>query len=160
MRHRKSGRHLGRTSSHRRALRRNMACSLFLHGRIKTTPEKAKELRQFAEKLITLGKKGGLNAFRRALQLLDNKPVVRRLFREIAPRFSARPGGYTRILRLGAEATRLGDKAQQVFLELVEPMPEAAEGAAPPESKPAPTPEEKRPEEAGDDAAAQDSEKR
>jgi len=119
MRHRKRGKRLGRNASHRRALWRNMTCSLFLHGHIRTTREKAREVRQFAERLITLAKKGHLAALRRALKLLDDKRVVQKLFREIAPRYADRPGGYTRILRLGTDRNRLGDNASQVLLELV-----------------------------------------
>jgi len=124
MRHRKRGKHLGRTASHRKALWRNMTCSLFVRGQIRTTREKAREVRQFAERLVTLGKRGNLAAFRRALKLLGDKRVVQRLFREIAPRYAERPGGYTRMLKLGADRNRLGDNASQVILELVgEPMP-------------------------------------
>ena len=121
MRHRKRGRHLGRTSAHRQAMRRNLVSNLFLVERITTTPAKAKEVRSMAEKLITLGKKGGLAGFRRALAILDDKFIVRKLFREIAPRYADRPGGYTRILRLGRSENRLGDNAPQVIMELVAP---------------------------------------
>ena len=120
MRHRKRGKRLGRNASHRKALRRNMACSLLSRGRIRTTKEKAREVRQFAERLITLGKRAGLADFRRAMALLNDKRVVRLLFGEIAPRYAERPGGYTRILKLGADKNRLGDNAPQVILELVE----------------------------------------
>jgi len=119
MRHRKRGRHLGRTSAHRKALRRNLVSNLFLLGRIKTTPAKAKEVRAMAEKLITLARKGGLARFRRTLAILDDKYVVRKLFREIAPKFAERPGGYTRILHLPSSANRLGDNAPQVVMELL-----------------------------------------
>ena len=124
MRHRKANRKLGRRSAPRRALLRNLVEGLFLatpteeHAeRIQTTPEKAKEARRFAERLITLGKKGTLAARRRALQLLHNKKAVRKLFDEIAPRYEDREGGYTRILRLGT--VRVGDAAAQVIFELV-----------------------------------------
>jgi len=128
MRHRKRGRHLGRTSAHRQAMRRNMVCNLFLVGRIKTTPAKAKEVRSMAEKLITLARKGGLPQFRRALSILDDKFIVRKLFREIAPKFADRPGGYTRILHLASSAGRLGDNAPQVIMELLaEDMAKSAE---------------------------------
>jgi len=124
MRHRKKGRKLNRTSSHRAALRRNLATSLFLHERIITTPEKAKETKAFAEKLVTLAKKGiaqkeadrpaYLHCYRQALAKLQNKDAVRKLFGEgpwreqggIAARYEDRPGGYTRILRLSG--SRLG----------------------------------------------------
>ena len=130
MRHRKRGRHLGRTSAHRQAMRRNMVCNLFLVGRIKTTPAKAKEVRGMAEKLITLARKGGLPQFRRALATLDDKFIVRKLFREIAPKFADRPGGYTRILHLPSSAGRLGDNAPQVIMELLpEDMARSAEDA-------------------------------
>ena len=119
MRHRRHGRHLGRTSSHRAALRRNLACSLFVHGRVTTTPEKAKEVRGFVEKLITLARVDTLANFRRALALLDDKFVVKKLFKEVAPNYRERPGGYTRILKLDASANRLGDNAPQVIFELV-----------------------------------------
>ena len=125
MRHRRRGRHLKRTSAHRVALRRNMINNLFLLGRIRTTPPKAKEVRSMAEKMITLAVKGGLANFRRALAALDDKYVVRKLFTEIAPRFKDRPGGYTRILHLSASENRLGDNAPQVIMELL-----PAEGAA------------------------------
>ena len=130
MRHRRRGRHLKRTSSHRTALRRNMVSDLFLRGRIRTTPAKAKEIRSMAEKLITIGRKGGLANFRRALALLDDKFIVRKLFKEIGPRFKERPGGYTRILRLSASLNRLGDNAPQVILELLPAAEPAAEEAA------------------------------
>ena len=119
MRHRKRGRHLGRTPAHRKAMRRNLACSLIAQERVRTTPEKAKECRSFVEKLITLARKNTLAGFRRALALLDDKYVVRRLFREIGPRYVDRPGGYTRILKLDVSHNRLGDNAGQVIFELV-----------------------------------------
>ncbi len=119
MRHRKRGRRLGRTSAHRAALRRNMVNSLFHVERIRTTPAKAKEVRSTAERMITLARKGGLANFRRALAVLDDKFIVRKLFQEIGPRYQERPGGYTRILRLSASRNRLGDNAPQVILELL-----------------------------------------
>jgi large subunit ribosomal protein L17 len=106
-------------------MRRNMVNNLFLVERIRTTPAKAKEVRSMAEKMITLAKRGGLANFRRALAELDDKFIVRKLFKEIGPRFQERPGGYTRILRLSASRNRLGDNAPQAFLELLP----AAEGA-------------------------------
>lgn len=137
MRHRVAGRHLSRTSEHRLALRRNLVASLFEHETISTTIEKAKEVRGFAEKLITLGKKGTLPARRRAIALLNNRAiyaeedgkmvkkgtVVGKLFSEIAPRFLDRPGGYTRIIKLPKR--RLGDGGQLVLLQLVETAKEA-----------------------------------
>ena len=116
MRHMKAGRKLGRTSSHRKALFRNMVTSLFEHERVQTTDAKAKEVRRVAEKLITLGKRGDLSSRRRALAYIHDKGVVHKLFAEIAPRFEARPGGYTRILKLG---NRRGDNAPISVLELV-----------------------------------------
>jgi len=145
MRHRKANRKLGRRSAPRKALMRNLVVGLFMaqpaedHGeRIRTTPEKAKEARRLAERLITLGKKGTLAARRRALQLLPNKRAVRKLFNEIAPRYADRPGGYTRILRLARP--RVGDAAPQVIFELVGA---GEEPAAPPRPEVAVEPEEK-----------------
>ncbi len=117
MRHRKTGRKLGRNSSHRKALGRNLVSSLFEHGRITTTVEKAKEYRPMAEKMITLAKTRNLHNIRRAVSILQNKDVVKKLFEEIAPRYLDRPGGYTRILRL--QKNRLGDNASQAVFELV-----------------------------------------
>jgi large subunit ribosomal protein L17 len=116
MRHRKNGRKLNRTPSHRRAMLRNMATSLFLHERIETTTAKAKELRPYAERLITLAKRGDLHARRLAAAKVRDRAVVGKLFDEIGPRFSDRPGGYTRILKLGA---RKGDAAEMSLIELV-----------------------------------------
>ncbi len=118
MRHRKSGRKLNRSPSHRRALLRNMTVSLFEHERIITTKEKGKELQRFAERLITLGKKGGVHQIRLALKRLPHKPTIRKLFHEIAPRYAERNGGYTRMVKMADP--RLGDRASQVVLELVE----------------------------------------
>ena len=131
MRHRVAGRHLSRTSSHRLALRRNLVSSLFEHETISTTMEKAKEVKSFAEKLITLGKKGDLAARRRAISLLNNRAiykeedgqmvksgtVIGKLFSEIAPRYHDRAGGYTRIIRLSKR--RLGDNGKLVLLQLL-----------------------------------------
>ena len=132
MRHRVAGRHLLRTSEHRLALRRNMLASLFEHETISTTLEKAKEVRGFAEKLITLAKKGNLPARRRAIAMLNNRAiyveedgkmvkkgtVVGKLFSEIGPRYLERAGGYTRIIKL--PKCRLGDGGKLVLLQLVE----------------------------------------
>ena len=117
MRHLKAGRKLGRTSSHRKALFRNMVTSLFEHERVQTTDAKAKEVRRVAEKLITLGKRGDLGSRRRALSYIHDKGVVHKLFTEISPRFEGRPGGYTRIMKLG---NRRGDNAPISVLELVQ----------------------------------------
>jgi len=125
MRHRRKGRKLGRNSSHRKALGRNLVTSLFEHGRITTTVEKAKEYRPMAEKMITLAKERNLHNIRRAVSILQSKPVVKKLFEEIAPRYLDRPGGYTRIVRL--QKNRLGDNASQAIFELVDYEPEAAE---------------------------------
>ena len=116
MRHNKIGRKLGRNSSHRKAMYRNMVTSLFEHGRIKTTDAKAKELRRIAEKLITLGKRGDLHARRRALSYVRSREVVEKLFDEISSQFATRPGGYTRIVKLG---NRRGDNAPISLIELV-----------------------------------------
>lgn len=117
MRHRNKGRQLSRTASHREALLRNMATSLFRHGRISTTTAKAKELRPFAERLITLAKRGDLHSRRLAGRKVQDKEVLFRLFDSIGPRFSERPGGYTRILKLGH---RQGDGAEMALIELVD----------------------------------------
>jgi large subunit ribosomal protein L17 len=117
MRHRNKGRQLSRTSSHREALLRNMATSLFRHGRISTTREKAKELRPFAERLITLARRGDLHARRLAARKVADKDVLFTLFDAIGPRFAERPGGYTRILKTGF---RRGDGAEMALIELVE----------------------------------------
>ena len=116
MQHNRAGRKLGRTSAHRKALFRNQLTSLFLHERIQTTLSKAKELRPLAEKLVTLGRRGGLHARRLALRDVS-QDAARRLFEEIAPRFTTRPGGYTRILKLGQ---RQGDAAENAILEFVD----------------------------------------
>ncbi len=116
MQHNRAGRKLGRTSAHRKALFRNQLTSLLLHERIQTTLSKAKELRPLAEKLVTLGKRGGLHARRLALRDVT-QDAAKRLFDEIAPRFATRPGGYTRILKLGQ---RPGDAAEKAILEFVD----------------------------------------
>lgn len=116
MRHRKAGRQLGRNSSHRRAMFRNMVTSLFEHERVQTTDAKAREVRRVAEKLITLGKRGDLHARRQALSYVRSKAVVAKLFSELSPRYANRPGGYTRIVKLGS---RRGDNAPMSLVELV-----------------------------------------
>jgi large subunit ribosomal protein L17 len=116
MQHNRAGRKLGRTSAHRKALFRNQLTSLFLHERIQTTISKAKELRPLAEKLVTLGKRGGLHARRLALRDVT-QDAAKRLFDEIAPRFATRTGGYTRILKLGQ---RQGDAAEKAIIEFVD----------------------------------------
>ena len=122
MRHRVAGYKLGRDSDHRKALRRNLTRSLFLHGKVVTTLTKAKAVKPFSEKLITLGKRGDLAARRRALTLLPDSEAVKKLFDDIAPRFHDRPGGYTRVLKkVYAKnwSNRLGDNAKMAILELV-----------------------------------------
>lgn len=114
MRHRLSGRKLNRSSSHRKALFRNMACSLIEHGQIKTTLSKAKELRKFADRLVTLGKKDSVANRRRAFDFLRSRSLVTRLFSEISPKFEKRSGGYTRIYKLGY---RKGDGAPVALIE-------------------------------------------
>lgn len=125
MRHRVKGRGLGRTSSHRRAMLRNMVTSLLENERIETTLEKAKEARSIAEKIITLGKRQDLHARRLALRIVRRKDVVAKVFSELAERFKDRPGGYTRITRLGHRA---GDGANMSILELLPATAEKAPG--------------------------------
>ncbi len=117
MRHRKAGRQLGRNSSHRKAMFRNMACSLFEHEVIKTTLPKAKELKRVAEPLITLAKNDSVANRRLAFARTGSKEAVGKLFVELGPRYIERPGGYTRILKCGF---RSGDTAPMAFVELVD----------------------------------------
>jgi len=117
MRHRMRGRRLGRSTSHRRAMARNLISSLFIHGRVETTEPKAKEYKAMAEKLITLSKEKNLHRVRRAVQLIGSKQAVAVLFDKIGPSMVDRPGGYTRILKLGKP--RLGDNGARVLWELV-----------------------------------------
>ena len=117
MRHRKSGRQLNRNSSHRKAMFRNMAVSLFEHEVIKTTLPKAKELRRVAEPLITLAKSDSVANRRLAFSRTRSKEAVGKLFTDLGPRYSDRPGGYTRILKCGYRA---GDAAPMAFIELVD----------------------------------------
>ena len=116
MRHRKSGRHLSRTSAHRKAMFSNMAASLIEHEIIKTTVPKAKELRRVAEPLITLAKEDTVANRRLAFSRLRDKAAVGKLFAEVGPRFQDRPGGYTRVLKAGH---RVGDAAPMAYIELV-----------------------------------------
>ncbi len=120
MRHAKSGRKLGRDSAHRKALYSNLAGALIEHGRIRTTEAKAKAVRPIAEKMITLGRRGDIAARRQAVSYLRSKDVVHKLFAEVAPRFADRPGGYSRIVKIGP---RQGDSADMVYLELVDHDP-------------------------------------
>lgn len=117
MRHRKTGRQLGRNTKHRRALFRNLVTSLLEHERIETTEAKAKEVRGFVERMITLGKAGTLHDRRRALNFIREKAIVSKLFDDVAGRFSSHQGGYTRII---PTRRRPGDAAEMVALELVE----------------------------------------
>jgi large subunit ribosomal protein L17 len=117
MRHLKAGRKLNRTSSHRKALMRNLVTSLIVHGRVQTTAAKAKEMRRFAERMITLGKQGDIAARRRARAFVRTDSALKTLFDEVAPRFTTRPGGYTRIIKLG---NRPGDCAPMALIELTE----------------------------------------
>ena len=116
MRHRKAGRHLNRTSAHRKAMFSNMAASLIEHEIIRTTVPKAKELRRVAEPLITLAKEDTVANRRLAFSRLRNKAAVGKLFAEVGPRFQDRPGGYTRVLKAGH---RVGDAAPMAYIELV-----------------------------------------
>ena len=120
MRHHRSGKKLGRDSAHRKALYANLAGSLIEHGRIKTTLAKAKAVRPIAEKMITLGRRGDLAARRQALAYLRSNEVVHLLFAEVAPRYSDRSGGYTRIVKIGPRA---GDAAEMAYLEFVDYVP-------------------------------------
>jgi len=125
MRHRKSGRQLNRNSSHRKAMFQNMANSLFEHELIKTTLPKAKELRRFAEPLITLAKEDSVATRRLAFDRMRDKAMVGKLFSELGPRYKARPGGYLRIMKCGF---RPGDAAPMAYVELVD-RPEISEEA-------------------------------
>ena len=127
MRHRKSGRHLNRTSSHRQAMFKNMSSSLVRHELIKTTVPKAKELRRVVEPLITLAKTDSVANRRLAFSRLRDRDSVTKLFNELGPRYKERPGGYLRILKCG---TRPGDSAPMAYVELVDRPAGEEEGAA------------------------------
>ena len=131
MRHRKKGRQLGRNSGHRRALYRSLVTSLLEHERIETTEAKAKEIRGFTDRMITLGKRGDLSARRRALGFLQSKTVVSKLFSDVAGRYRERNGGYTRIIKT---RLRIGDAARLVAIELVA---KSAQAAKPKSAQPA-----------------------
>ncbi len=120
MRHRKAGYKLGRTSSHRKAMFRNMVTSLLVHGRITTTDMKAKELKRLSDKMVTLGKRGDLHARRQALAVVRDQSAVKKLFEEISPRFANRAGGYTRVMKVGF---RHGDNAPVSLVEFVGETP-------------------------------------
>ncbi len=161
MRHNKAGRRLGRTTSHRVAMFRNMVTSLFNHEKITTTDSKAKELRSIAEKMITLGKRGDLHAMRQAASYIRDKATVTKLFTTIAPRYKERQGGYTRIIKL---SIRQGDNAPVSLIELVEeeltvkaPVKKAPakKAAAKPAAKPAPAQEAAPAEETAAEVAPQ-----
>ena len=151
MRHQKKTIKLGRTADHRRALLANQVCALIEHQRIKTTLAKAKAVRPLAERMVTLGKNGSIHARRRALAVLRQKSVVKKLFDDIAQRSSERNGGYTRIVKLGA---RKSDSARMAFIEWVDaehvaeekPKKEKKAKRKEPEAKPQqPTPEAEEP---------------
>ena len=128
MRHGVAGVKLGRTPAHRRALFRNLVTALLEHETIRTTDAKAKEVRRWADRMITLGKQGTLHARRRAASLIRRRSVVKKLFDDIAPRFNGRAGGYTRVVKLGR---RQGDAAPISLVELVERAGAKSEKAAP-----------------------------
>ena len=152
MRHQRSGKKLGRDSSHRRALYANLTAELIEHERIKTTVTKAKAVKPIAEQMITLGRRGDMHARRQAVAFLGSKDIVHKLFAELGPRYAERPGGYSRIVRLGP---RPGDSAEMVYLELVDtPLVFKTRGEeAPAETAVAVT----EPREAGADADAEES---
>lgn len=126
MRHRKGYRKLGRNTNQRKALLKGLAISLFDHGRIETTVPKAKELRRFAEKLISIAKREDANAHRLVFSYLQNKEITKKLLNEYGPRYKERPGGYTRILK---SRRRLGDAAEMAYIELVDHFESEAESA-------------------------------
>ena len=137
MRHQRAGRKLGRDSGHRKALYANLAGALIEHGRIRTTEAKAKEVRPIAEQMITLGRRGDIAARRQAIAYLRSQDVVHKLFSDVGPRMRDRPGGYSRIVKLGP---RQGDAAEMAYLELVDFVPAAS--AAPVRREPAAAPAE------------------
>lgn len=159
MRHNKSGRRLGRTWAHRKAMFRNMARSLVTYGRIKTTEAKAKELRSVADKLITLALRNDLHARRQAYRVLENHQLVKKLFDEIGPRFVGVKGGYTRVVKLAVP--RAGDCAPMAVIEFTraageEPKPAKKKPAK--AAKPAPAPEAAPAEEAKAEAPVEEAE--
>ena len=131
MRHRIAGVKLGRSPAHRRALFRNLVTALLEHEAVRTTDAKAKELKRWSDRMITLGKQGTLHARRRAAAIIQRRHVLTKLFAELAPRYATRPGGYTRVTKLGQ---RLGDAAAVSLVELVDR--EGAEAPAPGKKKP------------------------
>jgi len=134
MRHQRAGKKLGRDAAHRKALYANLTGSLIVHGRVRTTLAKAKAVRPVAEKMITLGRRGDIHARRQALAYLRSQDVVYELFTNVAPRFADRPGGYTRIVKIGP---RPGDSAEMAYLEFVDHVPRAPvrRAAAPAEAQ-------------------------
>jgi large subunit ribosomal protein L17 len=128
MRHHRVGKKLGRDSAHRKALYSNLAGALIEHGRIQTTEAKAKAVKPIAEQMITLGRRGDLAARRQAVAYLRSKDVVHRLFTDVGPRMKDRPGGYSRIVKIGP---RQGDAADMVYLELVDYEPSTSLEAGP-----------------------------
>ncbi len=155
MRHRLKGRKLGRTTAHRQAMERNIVTSLLVHGRVITTVTRAKEFRGMAEHLITLGKRGGLANFRRILSVVQDAKVAKKVVDDLAKRFEKRPGGYTRIVKLGGcrwdgegrgwfAANRLGDNGPRAIWELVDRKPPEEEQRAAGRGKLAQTDAEKR----------------
>jgi large subunit ribosomal protein L17 len=132
MRHQHTGRTLGRSATHRRAMFRNLVTSLIIHGRVVTTDAKAKEVRRYADRMITLGKKQTIAARRRARRFIQTDEALARLFSEVAPRFANRQGGYTRVIKAGR---RRGDAAPQSIVELTETGAAAAGGDAGGESE-------------------------
>jgi large subunit ribosomal protein L17 len=128
MKHRRAGRKLGRDAAHRKALYANLACALIENGRIRTTEAKAKEVRPIVEQMITLGKRGDVAAHRQVVAFLRSKSAAHALFEDISPRFADRPGGYTRVVKIGP---RQGDAAPMAYLELVDYVPVRAPVGAP-----------------------------
>ncbi|UCC66275.1 MAG: 50S ribosomal protein L17 [Deltaproteobacteria bacterium] len=135
MRHRRAGRKLNRTTSHRLMMLRNMVTSLFEHERLETTEAKAKELRRLAERLITLGKRGDLHARRQASRIINSRKVVQKLFNEFAPRFAERNGGYTHIYKT---RNRPGDGAALAIIELIPTAGKEEKASRKPSKKKAP----------------------
>ncbi len=152
MRHQKNTVKLGRTAEHRKALLANQVCSLIEHSRIKTTLAKAKAVRPFAEKMLTLGKRGTLHDRRNAISYLHNTGMVKKLFEEVAPRSSARNGGYTRIIKLGP---RMSDSAPMAYIEWVDFAPSVDELAPKQVGAPADKKAAKPAKEEKSDASAQ-----
>ena len=151
MRHRKAGAKLGRTTSHRQAMLRNMVTSLFEHEKVTTTEAKAKAVKPMAEKLITLAKRGDLHARRQALAVIRKKAITHKLFSEIKDRYMERTGGYTSIVKIGP---RVGDNAPMAVLELLKPEDKVKAGKKKPKRKRAQKKKEAKAEAAAKEAAA------